>query len=65
MPIALGDGTPALEMSDADFDLQLRAGYAVLGAIDARCKIVAAAQPEKSSTRERSIDILAWLQERH
>src|SRR5262245_6989838 len=33
MPIALGDGHPADEISDADFDLQLKASYGVLAAI--------------------------------
>src|SRR5262249_5459003 len=42
MPIALGNGSPNDEISDADFDLRLKASYAVLGCIDARCKIFAA-----------------------
>ena len=61
MPIALGDGTPADEMSEDAYDLQLKASFAVLGAIDARQKIFMAARPEKTSVRDRSVDVLAWL----
>jgi len=50
MPLALGDGKPADEMND--FDLQLRASYGVLAAINERQKIMLASQPERPSTRE-------------
>src|SRR5262245_50835039 len=41
MPIALGDPEHPLETaSDREFDLALRASYAVLGCIDARQKII-------------------------
>jgi len=63
MPLALGDGTPVDQMSDAEFDLQLKASYAVLGCIDQRCKIITASRPEKTSVRDRSIDVLTWLQQ--
>ena len=63
MPIALGDGSPADEMSEADFDLRLKASYGVLAAIDARHKIVLASRPEKTSVREGSTQVLAWLQQ--
>ena len=63
MPIALGDGHPADEISDADFDLQLKASYGVLAAIDQRHKIIMASQPEKRSVREGSVNVLAWLQQ--
>jgi hypothetical protein len=65
MPIALGDGRPADEMSDDDFDLQLRASYGVLAAIDQRHKIMLASQPQKTSTREESVNVLAFLQQFH
>jgi len=66
MPIALGDPDQPLETaSDREFDLALRAGYAVLGCIDARCKIITASRPEKTSVREGSVNVLAWLQQLH
>jgi hypothetical protein len=65
MPIALGDGTPAEEVSDAEFDLQLKASYGVLAAIDQRQKIIMASRPERTSVRERCVNILAWLQQLH
>jgi hypothetical protein len=66
MPIALGDPDHPLETaSDAEYDLALRAGYAVLGCIEARQKIFAASRPERTSLRERSVDVLAWLQQLH
>jgi hypothetical protein len=65
MPIALGDGRPADELSDDDFDLQLRASYGVLAAINERVKIVMASQPERPSTREASINVLVFLQQLH
>ena len=65
MPIALGDGTPAEEVSEAEFDLQLKASYGVLAAIDQRQKIIMASRPERTSVRERSVNILAWLQQLH
>jgi hypothetical protein len=65
MPLALGDGKPVAEMSDDDFDLQLKASYGVLAAINQRVKIMVAAQPEKPSVRERSVDVLAFLQQLH
>ena len=61
MPLALGDGKPADEMND--FDLQLRASYGVLAAINERQKIMLASQPERPSTREASVNVLAWLQQ--
>jgi hypothetical protein len=63
MPIALGDGSPADEMNEADFDLQLKASYGVLAAINQRHKIMLASQPEKTSVQERSVDLLVWLQQ--
>ena len=66
MPIALGDPDHPLETaSDREFDLALRAGYAVLGCIDARCKIITASRPQKTSVREGSVNVLAWLQQLH
>jgi len=63
LPVALGDHHPLETANDSEYDLALRAGYAVLGCINARCKIFAASRPEKHSVRERSVDILAWLQQ--
>jgi len=66
MPIALDvpdRPEEVLSESEADFDLRLKASYAVLGCIDARQKIFAASQPERTSTRERGVDVLAWLQQ--
>ena len=63
MPIALGDGTPVDEMSDAQFDLQLKASFGVLAAIDQRHKVMLASQPEKTSVREESTNLLVWLQQ--
>jgi hypothetical protein len=67
IPIALGDPDHPLETaSDREFDLALRASYAVLGCIDARQKIMAASQPEKTkSVREGSCELLVWLQQLH
>jgi hypothetical protein len=65
MPLAVGGGTPVDQMTDAEFDLQLKASYAVLGCINQRVKIMLASQPDKSSARERSVDVLAWLQQLH
>ena len=65
MPIALGDGSPTDETSDAEFDLQLRASYGVLAAIDQRLKIMVASQPEKTHARQGSTEVLAWLQQLH
>jgi hypothetical protein len=39
-------------MSDAEFDLQLRASYGVLAAIDQRLKIMVASQPETKDRLE-------------
>jgi hypothetical protein len=63
MPIALGDGTPVDEMSDAQFDLQLKASFGILAAIDQRHKVMLASQPEKTSVREESTNLLVWLQQ--
>jgi hypothetical protein len=66
MPIALdAPDSPeeVLAESEADFDLRLKAGYAVLGCIEARQKIFAASQPQQRSVRERSVDVVAWLQQ--
>jgi hypothetical protein len=66
MPIALGDPDHPLETaSDGEYDLALRAGYAVLGCIEARQKNFAASRPEKSSVRKESVNVLAWLQQLH
>jgi hypothetical protein len=68
MPIALdAPDRPdeVLAESEADFDLRLKAGYAVLGCIDARQKIFAASQPERRSTQQRSLDVVTWLQQLH
>ena len=65
MPLALGDGKPVDEMSDDDFDLQLRASYGVLAAINEQQKIMLASQPERPSTREASLNVLAFLQQLH
>jgi hypothetical protein len=54
-----------LAESEADFDLRLKASYAVLGCIDARQKILMASCPEKSSVRKESVNVLAWLQQLH
>jgi len=68
MPIALDvpdRPEEVLAESEADFDLRLKASYAVLGCIDARQKIFAASRPEKRSVREGSTEVLAWLQQLH
>lgn len=68
MPIALdAPDRPdeVLAESEADFDLRLKASYAVLGCIDARQKIFAASRPQKRSVREGSTEMLAWLQQLH
>jgi hypothetical protein len=69
MPIALDAPDRPEEVlaeSEADFDLRLRAGYAILGCIGKRCEIITASQPpEKRSTQERSVDVLAFLQQLH
>jgi hypothetical protein len=68
MPIALDcPGTPeeVLAESEEAFDLRLKASYAVLGCIDARCKIISASRPERNSAKERSVDVLSWLQQLH
>ena len=68
MPIALDvpdRPEEVLAESEADFDLRLKASYAVLGCIDARQKIFAASRPEKRLVREGSTEVLAWLQQLH
>jgi hypothetical protein len=68
MPIALDvpdRPDEVLAESEADFNLRLKAGYAVLGCIEARQKIFAASRPEKRSVREGSTEVLAWLQQLH
>ena len=63
MGVALGDPERPLETaSDSEFDLRLRASYAVLAGIDARHKIMLASQPERTSAREGGINVVAWLQ---
>ena len=53
MGVALGAPGQALETaSDSEFDLRLRASYAVLAGIDARQKIILASQPERTSARK-------------
>jgi len=68
MPIALDvpdRPEEVLAESEADFDLRLRASYAILGCINFRQKIVAASRPEKPSVRQSSVDVLAVLQQLH
>lgn len=66
MGVALDDPPSADEaLYDDDFDLRLRASYAVLAAIDARLKIMLASQPEATSVRERNTDVLLWQQQHH
>jgi hypothetical protein len=66
MGVALDDSpSPDEALADDDFDLRLKASYAVLAGIDARQKIMLASQPEATSVRERSIDVLGWLQQHH
>jgi hypothetical protein len=63
MQAALGDPEQPLETTDdAEFDLRLRASYAVLAGIGARQKILQACCPEKTSVEEGSANIVAWLQ---
>jgi hypothetical protein len=64
MPLALGDPDHPLETaSDREYDQALRASYAVLGCINTRVKILTASRPEKNSVRERTVDVLAFLQQ--
>jgi hypothetical protein len=66
MGVALDDPpSPDEALYDDDFDLRLRASYGALAAIGARQKILLASQPEKTSVRERNIDVLGWLQQLH
>jgi hypothetical protein len=66
MSVALGDPEQPLETaSDSEFDLRLRASYAVLAAIDARQKIMLASRPEATSVLEGNTNGLVWLQQFH
>jgi len=63
MGVARGDPEQPLETaSDNEFDLRLKASYAVLAGIDARLKIMLASQPERTSAREGDTNVLAWVQ---
>ena len=59
MSVALGAPSRA---DEDDFDLRLKASYAVLAAIDARQKIMLASRPERTSDREGDTNVLVWLQ---
>jgi hypothetical protein len=66
MGVALDDSpSPDEALDDDDFDLRLRASYGVLAGIDARQKVLLASQPERTSARERNIDVLGWIQQNH
>lgn len=63
MGVAMGDPEQPLETaSDNEFDLRLKASYAVLAGIDARLKIMLASQPERTLAREEKTGVLAWVQ---
>jgi hypothetical protein len=59
MSVALGAPSRA---DEDDFDLRLKASYAVLEGIGMRQKIMLASRPERTSAREGDTNVLVWLQ---